>query len=45
MQMLTKKLQKIRISPIVQLCKHCYRRNKPEADQSNPPQWTKNTIH
>jgi len=28
------KLQEIRINPIVQLSKHCYRRGKPEAGQS-----------
>jgi len=31
-------LQEIESSqPIVQLWKHCYRGNKPEADQSNAP--------
>jgi len=30
-------LQEIRIKSIVPLRKHCYRRNKPEAGQSNPP--------
>jgi len=37
---INKILQQIRIKPIVQLWKHCYRRNKPEADQSSAAQWT-----
>jgi len=33
-------LKEIRIKPVVQLLKHWYRRNKPEADQSSAPRWT-----
>jgi len=40
MKMLKKNLQEIKIKAIVQLRKHCYRRNKPEANQSSAPQWT-----
>jgi len=37
---INKILQQNRMNSIVQLWKHCYRRNKPEADQSSAPQWT-----
>jgi len=40
MQMLTKICRKSKSGPIVQLWKHCYRRNKPETRQSNAPRWT-----
>jgi len=35
-----KNLQEIRMKPIFQLWKHCYRRNKPKTDQGNSPLWT-----
>jgi len=35
-----KNMQKIRIKPIIQLWKHCYRRNKSEAGQISAPRWT-----
>jgi len=34
-----KNLQEIRNKPSVQLRKHCYRRNKLEAGQSNASRW------
>jgi len=40
MQTFNKNLQEIRIKPIVQVWKCCYRRNKPEACQSSAPRWT-----
>jgi len=37
-------LQETRIKSIVQLWRHCYRSNKPEAGQSSAPQWTFSCI-
>jgi len=40
MQMLTKICRKSESRLSFPLRKHCYRRNKPEADHSNVPRWT-----
>jgi len=37
--MLAKNLQGIQINATVQLWKHCYWKNKPEADRNNVPRW------
>jgi len=43
--MFLKNLQEVRIKPIIQFCKHCYRRNKLEAGESSALRWTISFIN